>query len=159
MCKITFSHIIQENALRRGLFQLQDDGESFFTRDNDLSTESPEGESQVESLEDVKSRRSEQIQIELEKWFSEKEVFLGNPEELVYRHIERQKAIILPNKGEVMGLSGNKMRMNNLLSRRTAKLLEVNVSGWVRRKWLNRYRIGDIFYGCVCFGFVSFRVI
>lgn len=55
--------------------------------------------------------------------------FLGNPEELVYRHVEMQKAIILPKKGEVVGLSGNKLRMNNLLSRRTAKLLEVNVLG------------------------------
>jgi hypothetical protein len=44
-------------------------------------------------------------------------------------HAERQKAIIIPKKVEVIGLSGNKMRMNNLLSRRAGKLLEVNVSG------------------------------
>jgi len=35
----------------------------------------------------------------------------------------------VPKKMEILGLSGNKVRMNNLLSRRAAKLIEVNVSG------------------------------
>ena len=47
MCKITFSHIIEENALRKGLFQLQDDGESFFTREKELSTDSSEDDYQI----------------------------------------------------------------------------------------------------------------
>ena len=77
----------------------------------------------------MKQRRNEQIQNEIQEWFNEKHVFTGNPEGLIFRHVEKQKAIILPKKAEVIGLSGNGGRRNNLLSRRTVKLLEVNVSG------------------------------
>ena len=74
-------------------------------------------------------KRNEQIQNEILYWFGEKHVRVGNPEDLIYRNVEKQKAIILPKKTEVVGITATKLKMNNLLSRRTAKLLEVNVAG------------------------------
>lgn len=86
MCKITFSHIIEENSLRKGLFQLIDNDEDLLHYNQDSTTDHSE-ESLTETFEDAKQRRTEQIQDEILLWFKEKHILSGNPEDLIYRHV------------------------------------------------------------------------
>ena len=86
MCKITFSHIIQESSLRKGLFQLIDQNGPFekYQKDN-LSDGS--SENSCESFEDVRKRMDEEMQGEILNWFNGKSILSGNPEDLIYKHI------------------------------------------------------------------------
>jgi hypothetical protein len=67
------------------------------------------------------------IQGEVFEWFERKDILFGNPEDIINKHVEKQKALILPKKSQLG--SALKPEMNGLIARRNTRMIEVNGGG------------------------------
>lgn len=84
MCKITFSQIIGDHSLRKGLLQLIDHHD-FHQKFSEPSTNPEENES--DTVEEIKEKKNELLSNEILEWFKEKAIYMANPEDIVFREV------------------------------------------------------------------------